>query len=292
MKLKKIKSQFAFHNGQRLGILVLGIVCLGLWYVDRFVSFSETESLRITSPQFKQWQQQLDSMQEVALANKKPKVYPFNPNFISDFKGYSLGMSPIEFDRLKAFRENGKWINSAKQFQLVTKISDSLFFEIKDMFRFPEWVTEKKAKKSWTDYLSKTTGEIKLDINKATKEQLEEVYGIGEVLSQRILDKRTALGGFKHEGELYTIWGLNEEVILRILLQFEVKDPRPITQLNINTSTASDIATLPGIPFELAKRIWEFVRLREGIEDLSEVKKIVGISPRQLKVIELYLYAE
>ena len=62
--------------------------------------------------------------------------------------------------------------------------------------------------------------------------------------------------------------------------------------MNINHSSASDIATLPGISFALAKDIWEFVHLRNGIEDLDELSKIEGITVQKLQLIKLYLLAE
>ena len=42
----------------------------------------------------------------------------------------SLGMSTEEIDRLHTFRSKNKWVNSEKEFQRVTKISDSLLKKI------------------------------------------------------------------------------------------------------------------------------------------------------------------
>ena len=53
-------------------------------------------------------------------------TYRFNPNFISDFKAYQLGLSVEEADRLFAFRAKGKYANSPKEFQKVTGVNDSL----------------------------------------------------------------------------------------------------------------------------------------------------------------------
>ena len=39
-----------------------------------------------------------------------------------------------------------KWINSSKQFQEVTKVSDSLLNAISQYFKFPEWITNPKPK--------------------------------------------------------------------------------------------------------------------------------------------------
>ena len=62
--------------------------------------------------------------------------------------------------------------------------------------------------------------------------------------------------------------------------------------MNLNKISASDIATVPGISFELAKRIWEFRILNERIVDFIELKKIEGITERKLQGIQLYLKLE
>jgi hypothetical protein len=43
-------------------------------------------------------QSKIDSIKDQS-QNTLLKVYPFNPNFITDFKGYKLGMSVQEIDR-------------------------------------------------------------------------------------------------------------------------------------------------------------------------------------------------
>ena len=40
--------------------------------------------------------------------SKSTIVYPFNPNFISAFKAYTLGLSSEEYKRFKEFRSVGK----------------------------------------------------------------------------------------------------------------------------------------------------------------------------------------
>ena len=126
-------------------------------------------------------------------------------------------------------------------------------------------------------------------MNTATAVQLQEVPGIGKVLSERIVKYRDKLGGFTDDVQLFEVYGLAPEVVQRASHRFTVKSPKEILKININTATASDLAILPGMSFELAKEIWEFVRLREGITDLSELEKIESISANKLRRIQLYL---
>lgn len=49
-----------------------------------------------------------------------------------------------------------------------------------------------------------------LDINTATKEELQSLPGIGEVLSQRILDYREEHGPFAAADQLTNVYGIGE----------------------------------------------------------------------------------
>ena len=88
----------------------------------------------------------MDSLIAQQRQNSAPKIYPFNPNYITDYKGYTLGMSAEEINRLHAYRAKNKWVNSSKEFQRITKVSDSLLKQIAPYFKFPDWVTKSTQK--------------------------------------------------------------------------------------------------------------------------------------------------
>lgn len=293
MKIRQLKSHLGFDRSQRVGILLLLTLLTGLLYISLFVSFTEEKSFDTSSEKMIELLRKVDSLRFAEIELRKPRLYPFNPNFITDFKAYTLGMTPAGFDRLKEFREKDQWINSIADFKRVTQVPDSVLEKMSPFFKFPEWVTNPRPKKErYERFTSKLSFLEKKDINIATPEDLQEVSGIGEILSKRIVERREKLGGFSHDLQLYDIWGLKPDVVQRTLLRFTVKTPQPIEKMNINTSSASDLATIPGVSFDMGKKIWEFVRLREGVEDLSELLKIEGITPRKLELIALYLSAD
>ena len=291
--MEKIKSHFVFNKSQRNGILLLVFFITGFLVLNYYVDFSKESLLDINSKEVIAIQKELDSLRTIEIESKKPKVFPFNPNFLSDFKGYALGMSTEEIDRLLAFRKENKWINSVKDFKKVTKVSDSLLNKISPYFKFPEWISNSKPKKN---YLKKgfkeKTFQQKVDLNITTQEQLEKVNGIGKVYSKKIIDYRNKLGGFSDDIQIYQLYGLDYQVINKVLNEFTVKTPKEIVKMNFNSISASDIATIPGISFDLAKRIWEYRILNEQIESFSQLQNIEGLTKRKLQGIQLYLKIE
>lgn len=291
--MNKMKSYFMFNKQERSGILFLVLLITGLLSVYYFVDFSKENILDISSPEISAIQKQIDSLRTVEIERRKPKSFPFNPNYITDFKGYTLGMNTEEIDRLKRYRDEGKWINSKSDFKSVTNVSDSLLNKISPYFKFPEWITNPEpSKKSNFKNYSEKTFEQKTDLNKATVIQLQKVNGIGEVLSNRIITYRKKLGGYTSDIQLYNVYGLNPQTVSRTLNEFTVKTPKKINTMNLNNASASDLATIPGISFELAKMIWEYRVLRGGINSFSELENIEKLSIRKLEGIQLYLHIE
>src|SRR5690554_6589394 len=196
------KSHFIFTKKQRNGILLLVLCIILAQLVYLFVEFpSEKCVLDLESQEMVSLQNQIDSLKQVASEDRQPKIYPFNPNYITDYRGYTLGLSTEEIDRLHHFRAQNKWVNSAKEFQQVTKVSDSMLAVIEPYFQFPEWVTNRKTTTSKSPYREITFAQKK-DLNTATAEELQEIRGIGEVLSKRIITYRDKLRSEEHTSEL------------------------------------------------------------------------------------------
>ena len=288
--MDKIKSFFVFNSSQRNGILFLLLLVSGFAVISNYIDFTTENLLDTNSKEVLAVQKELDSIKTLLMESNQPKIYPFNPNFITDFKGYKLGMSSEEIDRLLDYRKQNKWINSKEDFQKVTKVSDSFLDQISSYFKFPDWIGNPKPKYSdWRKGFKEKTFDQKIDLNIATQLQLEKINGIGKSFSKRIVDYRSKLIGFSDDIQLYEVYGLDYQVVKRVLNEFTVKTPKEIIKMNLNKISASDIATIPGISFELAKRIWEFRILNERIVDFMELKKIEGLTERKLQGIQLYL---
>jgi len=90
-------------------------------------------------------QQQIDSLKSI---EQPITIYPFNPNFISDQRGYFLDLSLQQIDRLHAYREQGKWINSVNDFQRVTGVDSVWLNTYSPFFNFPTRVKKEQKKYS------------------------------------------------------------------------------------------------------------------------------------------------
>jgi len=292
MDFKKLAGYFKFTKSQRTGILLLFVIIVFLQLVYFFVSIDSVES---DSPEKQKWlsvQTEIDSLNQ---SNKKQltKIYPYNPNFITDYKGYKLGMSVEEIDRLLAFRKENKYVNSAREFQDVTKISDSLLNRLAPNFKFPDWVKNKEAYKKNVNYEQRAFIEKKkivlTDINKATQEDLIKIYGIGEVISLRIIRLKESLGEFVSMEQMNDVWGLSPEVIDNLNSHFKVFAFPNIKKVDINNGSVKEIAQFPYFKYALAKQIVTYRSMNGDIRNIEDLAKINGFPVEKLKIIELYL---
>jgi competence ComEA-like helix-hairpin-helix protein len=297
---KSFKSHFEFNKQERSGIfflLLLIVVFQIVFFVLKSYPISEKTNSLIVD---KEYQAKLDALRSRNLKKDSIQIYPFNPNFISDYKGYVLGMSTEEIDRLHAFRAKNQFVNTAKEFQKVTMISDSLLGSMQAYFKFPEW-TRKTEKESPMHHISAASGSGaslpvpkiirggQKDLNSATAEELRSVNGIGDKLSQRIVKFRDLLGGFLVEEQLYHVYGLESEVVARILNDYRILEIPAISKININEASPRDISKLVYITYDVAARIVAFREANGGITSFDELMEIEDFPSEKLDIIELYL---
>ena len=284
-----LKSHFYLNSRQRSGILLLVLVLILSWVAYYFIKPNVIyRSEALSDEELQVFEARIDSLKRIKLVATQPKIYPFNPNFITDYKGYTLGMSLTEIDRLLRFREKDKWINSAEDFQQVTGVSDSLLQTIAPYFKFPEWVTSSKSKTTRTNFIDKDK-KPKSDLNQADFASLTQIDVLDDALIKRLLSYRKRLGGFVEDNQLYDIYGITKTQVYAIKDEFTVLTRPDIKLVNVNTANASDLSTVPFITFEIARDIIDYRVLNEGINNLDELLKIDGITAYKLERIKLYL---
>ena len=289
MKFRELRTLLYFSKSHRRGLVVLFIIIFILQCIYIFADFTPNEDPIADTHKWSKVQVVVDSL-KAEKKNFKRKIYPFNPNFITDYKGYQLGMSVVEIDRLFEFRKTNKYVNSAQEFQQVTKVSDSLLATISPYFKFPEWVTNKKSN-NFKKYDTYKVVEklIVIDINLATAEDLMKVYGIGPALSERILAEKKKFGSFLSMNQIDFIWGLSPEVVESIKKHFKIINPPEVAKIKINDASIKELQQFPYFNYTIAKKIVVYRSMNGTIQSVSELTKIKDFPVEKAHIIALYL---
>ncbi|CAM1347667.1 ComEA family DNA-binding protein [Tenacibaculum insulae] len=237
--MKIFKSHFWYNKRQRNGIFFLIILIVTLQFVYFFVDFSSDKLIEVDSAELLAFQSKIDSLKAIEIEKRKPKIYPFNPNYISDFKGEKLGMSIKEIDRLHKFRKQNRFVNSINEFQQVTKVSDSLLKKISPYFKFPDWVLRKEKRKK--AFRSKVAVEnsydkemivdesqskekiIRLNINTATFKEVLKIPYIDYDLCKKIFEYRDEVAELQDISEIKNIVDFPMDKYDRIVLYLKAE---------------------------------------------------------------------
>ena len=293
--MHKFKSHFKFSKQERSGIFFLLLIIVALqvvFYVVKYTSSNFEGNLSLD----RDTQDKIDALKQNSQQKDSIRIYPFNPNFISDYKGYTLGMSVEEIDRLHVFRAQNKFVNNSYEFQNITKISDSLLEAISPNFKFPEWVKNKSVSQRKIPSATfqkeldahKDKFQIK-DLNSATAEDLKAISGIGEKLALRIIKFRNRLGGFMVEDQLYDVYGLEPDVVKRTVKRFKVLSQPQMEKINVNSASAQEISKLIYIRYNVAANIVEYREVNGSFSSLDELTKIEDFPIDKIHNIKLYL---
>ncbi len=275
--MERKSFRFVMSKPQRGAVLILLGLIIGVQFF-RILSFPK-------SAEPLSWDASLKVQKELDTTRSKNALaftqnHLVNPNFLTDYKAYTLGIPPEAFDRLKAYRSQNKFVNSADAFQKITQISDSLLAVLHPQFQYYKKESPKKRER---------TPKKKLDVNSAEAQDFDQVYGIGTVLSQRIIKYRSYLSGFASLDQFYEVYGLDSLVVQRLMDRFEIRTPPRIAKKSLKTVSLEELINIPYLNEEEARKIIGY-RSQNEVINMKILSELFVNSPNKHKRLKLYLY--
>lgn len=268
---------FTLTKPRSYAILLLAAILLLYSFLLEILSYETTAPLAVG--EMERHQAFIDSM--IGAQKKRNNIiHPFNPNYLTDYRAYVLGIEKNTIDRLFAFRKSGKFINSAAEFKRITQMEDSLFEAIKSFLKFPNFTKYKKEK---------VFKNLKKDINEVEEFDFLKVKGIGKVLSSRIVKYRKYIKGFSTLDQLYEVYGLDSLVVDNVKNHFEIQKLPELKKIKISEASLYDLSLVPYINKEESTEIIK-LRTRQKKIILEDLFHITGFDSLKISRISLYLY--
>ncbi|MDG1930381.1 MAG: helix-hairpin-helix domain-containing protein [Flavobacteriaceae bacterium] len=271
---------YKLNKAQRRGVLWTFFLFLGIHLLIRLSDNPSTNNTNALVAN-KEVQHLIDSLMDLKIVSDKVRdsIYPFNPNYISDFKAYQLGISMSVVERIRAYRAAGSYLYSEEDLKQVAGLSDVEMNRIRPYLKLPEI---KKVKNT-------IAVRAKAELNSATAEALQEVYGIGPVLGQRIITLRKQLGGFLIKDQLDDVWGLKPEVQDQLWMHFKMDSVPNVIKQNINDLTIAELSQSPYISVSLASSIVALRTQQDSLTSWHELAAITQIDSIKKARLSLYL---
>lgn len=231
----KLKQFFRFTRGERRGIYCLCSITAILFCMKAAFSYHKSELERLRAENIS-----TDSI-KTAISKSRPDN---NQTLTSNVKQYNG----------EALTENLQHEHSDKGNYTITAsdshAEDSLKAAIKT------WRTEAEIRRINDKKRQKSNDNhgLMIELNTADTSDLKKLWGIGQVLSQRIIRFRDKLGGFYSTMQLAEVYGLSEETLAKTLPHVTT-DTTYLKRINANSASIRELKTHPYISYYMAVAI-------------------------------------
>ena len=220
------------------------------------------------------------------------EFFDFDPNEVSVHDLKKMGFKDRVINNLMKFRAKGGRVRTADELLKIYGMTESFFeliyphIQIKN--EFPE---EKDAKQFIDDPKTKKEGtaripEIEIDINTATVEDWQTLYGIGPYYASRIVTFRDRLGGFQSIAQVSETYGLPDSTFQNIKSQLVKLTAHQ--KININKASLNELKAHPYIKFKEAKLIVNYRKQHGDFENLTQLKNILVLEEDWLEKVMPY----
>lgn len=213
----------------------------------------------------------------------KFKVPPkkFDPNEYTLEDWMYLGLSEKQAQTILNFNKFG--FRSEKDLQKCFVFQNEKFFNIiQDSLVFP---TNKIGGK----YDPAMSDRIAVDINKANKEDLKKLKGIGDFYADKIITYRERLGGFISINQLLEIYKFDQEKLASIK-PYLLLSKSDVKQINLNTVDTKSLKNHPYVnDWNLANSIIKMRTQKGEYTSIEEIKESVLMTDSIYNKIVPYL---
>lgn len=230
------------------------------------------------------------------------KLSLFDPNQATIEELQTLGLSKKTSTTLAKFRSKGGKFYKKEDLKKVYGISESQYQQLEAYINIPKkQVAENNTPTTYNNSTQRIATEktspktslkkpIKIDINKATPEEWQSLYGIGPAYAKRITNFRAKLGGFSSIKQVAETYGIPDSTFQKIEAALL---PSPIfRKIPLNSCDAKALSDHPYIRYQLANTIIAYRKQHGAYEKVEDLKEIGSLSEEVFERIGPYLSLE
>lgn len=282
------KDYFYFTKRERNGILVLtGLIVIIIFapvvysylFPAKTYDFSEfdmkVEKYYQLLEEYRLAKTSIESAEETEIHSSPQlnlNLYTFDPNLISREDFIEMGLPERIASNIVNYRNAGGSFRSREDLLRIYSIDDELYSKLESYIDLPtrDELNKIRLEKINSERISKDTirrspskpawADVMLDINKADSLEWQQIRGIGEVFSRRIISYRDLLGGYYSSAQLLEVYGMDSVRYEQIKPHIFVSDTLKLRKININSA---DFVTLIRHPYLERNHVNSIIRMRE-----------------------------
>jgi len=220
---------------------------------------------------------------------------PFDPNTASAEELQQLGLSKKTSATFINFRNKGGKFYKKEDVKKIYGISESQYQELAPFINIPKRIVAENNTPTTFDNSTQRieTPEvnirkpIQIDINQASPEDWQKLYGIGPSYANRITNYRSKLGGFSSIQQVAETYGIPDSTFQKIEAFLT---PSPILQqIRINACDAKTLSKHPYIKYQLANNIIAYRKQHGAYKTIEDLQNIGSLDKETFNRIKPYL---
>lgn len=201
------------------------------------------------------------------------RPFPFDPNTVSLDSLLDMNLPPRTARTIIRYREKGGQFRRKADLLKIYGLDSALYIGLEPFIRIsgPSYSSREGKRYARREGRPRQATKV-IQINQAGREEWQGLYGIGPVLSQRIVRFRDGLGGFTSVEQLRETYGLADSVFqqIRPFLKLE----KGVQKIDINRCSVESLAAHPYISWKLARRILSYRDQHGPFKELDSLKEI------------------
>lgn len=311
MKFRQfVRDYFTFTRNERKGIVVLLLIIFVLAVANKMIFYFEkparldealfdsakhelaqfSDSVNLNMQKLKSLEyrvaegsssgntRNVDKVKSPITPTSANQLFKFDPNKCSDEDLSRLGFSGKQIAAIRKYIATGAVFSNKEDFFKIKIITE------KQKTDLASWI---EISNSDSKPVLENKKAVALDINSADSIALEQLPGIGKILSKRIIKYRDLLGGFYTKDQLKEVYGLSESTIVQIEKSITI-NRSGIHKVDVNFGDLSDLSRHPYIKKNLAIKIIKFRSRYGNISDLATLRDSLILTNEEYLKIKPY----
>lgn len=320
MSWKKIVDEyFTFTRGNRIAILIIFSVLIGVFFLPDILSTKTGTKQSINDTA---WISKLKSIEnreeDNSLSNtkynnensanyqfdrnankyytqSKGEPFDFDPNTLSAEGWKKLGLRDKTIGTIQNYLSKGGKFRKPEDVSRIYGLFPNEYDRIAPYIKIqasenPNTYNNnadfKEKEKQPAQNFSKTYAIV--DINTADANELIALPGIGSSFSTRIINFRNKLGGFYSINQVAETFGLPDSTFQKIK-QYLKLESNTIRKININAATIDDLKAHPYLSWNVANTIIAYRNQHGLFTNVEEIKKVMVITDELYNKMYPYL---
>ena len=230
------------------------------------------------------------------------QLKPFDPNNVTEAKLIQMNLPAKVVSNLIKYRQKGGYFREKQQFRKIYGLTDSMYNQISPFIIIESRKSETLNKNQVKEVTAKESNLptetntrknkkeiISFDLNQADTSVLKIIYGVGDVLSARIVKYRKALGGFVNKEQLTEVYGLSPEVVNNISQKSYIEAYFEPVKININFASVTELKRHPYLNYQETIKIVNYRSKNGPFKDLEDLRSSGVLTEDKVKLIHKYV---